>query len=332
MELTLGGFTLALNLSMQELMLLVFLLLLTVLAYWWMTRIRKERTLKLGNFDTLKEVNNRRSIANPLILVVTALTVTLLFLVATGSIQILHQQKASSTEIVLAVDNTFSMDTPDYDPTRMRMTKQRAEDWIRSLPDNSEVAVVSFSREARSVTTLTDNREQLLTALGSIDPDLSSSGTAIGDAVQLSVEMLSESPDKKEIVLVTDGVNNAGINLSESVNLAKEENVSVNIIGISSTDRTENLYEKLSEQLNLTDLSTSIPSIDEGSLSEAAGGTGGEFYSIENASGLSDSLKNTSLKEERIEPNSDHYFTILIALILITGILLYSRYGAIKIL
>lgn len=329
MEVTLGGVTLALNLLVQELMLLVFLLLLTVLAYWWMTRKRKERTLKLGNFDTLKEVNDRRSVVNTSILVVTALTVTLLFLVATGSIQILHQQQVSSTDFVLAVDNTFSMDTPDYDSTRMRMTKQRAENWIRSLPDNSEVAVVSFSREARPATTLTDDREQLMTALGSIDPDLSSSGTAIGDAVHLSVEMLSESRDEKEIVLVTDGVNNAGVNLSESVNLAKEENVSLNIIAISSTERTESLYEKLSEQLNLTDLSASIPSIDEGFLSKAAEETGGEFYSIGNASGLSDSLRSTSQQGERIELNSNYYVSVLIALILLTEILLYSRYGAI---
>lgn len=258
----------------------------------------KERLLKLTDFEAWKKIKEDGYIKGISIFFSGILALTLIFLISSGSIDIFQNEKLANRDYVLAIDNTYSMETPDYDASRLQTTKRSAETWLKSV-SASEVALVSFSLKARTLTELTDDSERLTRELGSIEADLSSAGTSIGDAINLGVEILSQSRDRKEIIVITDGENSAGVNLSESVKNAEDNNISVNIIGIKSTGRTESVYTNLYRKLNLTGRSINVPRINVTRLSEAANQTGGEFYKVDDASGIKESLRRASLTEKR---------------------------------
>merc|ERR1711965_251727 len=61
-------------------------------------------------------------------------------------------------------------------------------------------------------------------------------GTAIGDAIGISVKRLQERPaDHRVLILLTDGYNNAGaLQQSEAADLARRANVKIYTIGIGA--------------------------------------------------------------------------------------------------
>lgn len=330
MEIALGSFTIILQLPLQNIGMLIFLMALTTATYYYMRKLRKERTVKLGNFQTLKEVHGKKSIASPSILLVKVVMVVMLFLVATGSIQILSTEPVSNTDFILAMDNSQTMMIPDYPPDRLSFAKTTSREWMSRLPDRTNVSVMAFSGEVNPIKTNV-RKPEAVQAISSIEADLDTGGTAIGDAINLGVNILSESDaDGKKIVLITDGTNTVGMNVSAAIEQAREENVTVDIIGISSTDRTDQIYQNLSASLQETrDVSVEAPEIDSEKLRSHAESTGGSFYMITGQDFFTESLKKIVLKNETVELDSSYYVLIFISLLIILEMLLYSKFGAI---
>lgn len=331
MEIALGTYRLIIQLPAENIGMLLFLIGITTVAYFYMRKLRRERTVKLGNFETLKQVHGKKSIASPSVLLVKTLTVVMLFLVATGSISILSEQPVSDTDFVVAIDNSQSMLTPDYPPDRLSFAKSTTQEWITRLPSRTNISVLTFAGEASPVQTSSRNQEETSRSISSIEADLESGGTAIGDAIDLGTNILAGSNNKKKIVLVTDGSNTAGMNVSTAVEKANEENVTVDIIGISSTDSTEALFQNLSQTLQDSGFSGDLerPEVDSESLQSYAEATGGQYYGITSESFMEDSLREIVLEDETVELDSSYYVLIFISLLIISEMLLYSKFGAI---
>jgi Ca-activated chloride channel family protein len=89
--------------------------------------------------------------------------------------------------IVLAVDVSRSMLAEDVEPNRIQAAQKTIKEFLRELPNNIRIGVVTFAGTAQVVQQVTDNREVLLEA---IDRFRLQRGTATGSGLLLSLATL----------------------------------------------------------------------------------------------------------------------------------------------
>ncbi|TPV95814.1 MAG: VWA domain-containing protein [Myxococcales bacterium FL481] len=114
-------------------------------------------------------------------------------------------------DIAVALDLSESMQSQDLVPNRLEAAKVVIDDFIRRRP-NDRIGLVAFGNTASTVSPLTMDHGVLRALvkrmrLGVLD----GSQTAIGAGLGLALNRLDESQSEtKVVVLLTDGVHNAG--------------------------------------------------------------------------------------------------------------------------
>ncbi len=109
--------------------------------------------------------------------------------------------------VALCIDTSGSMSATDVEPTRAQAALQAARAFIDSVPAGTRISVVAFSSSAEVVMPASDDKDAVRDSLDRVPPP--NGGTAIGDALELAAASLPHVKHRA-IVLVTDGVNNAG--------------------------------------------------------------------------------------------------------------------------
>ncbi len=121
--------------------------------------------------------------------------------------------KREEATVVLAIDVSRSMAAKDVRPTRLGAARSAARAFVHKVPDKFRVALVSFASRASPALPPTTDRDLVEQALRSLRPGL---GTALGDAVSLSVQLgrRARSRDGRipptAVVLISDGVQQGG--------------------------------------------------------------------------------------------------------------------------
>ena len=139
-------------------------------------------------------------------------------------------------DIVMAVDVSGSMLAKDLKPNRMEALKRVAADFVQERP-NDRIGLVVYASEAYTKTPVTSDKAVILDAISSIKYDsVLQDGTGIGMGLSTAVNRLKDSKAKsKVIILLTDGVNNAGFIEPETASdIAKQYGIKVYTIGIGS--------------------------------------------------------------------------------------------------
>lgn len=125
------------------------------------------------------------------------------------------QVEASGIDIVLAIDVSGSMRARDFrldgqPADRLEVVKAVVRRFIENRPDD-RLGMVAFAGRAYLVSPLTLDHDWLLSNLERVRIGLIEDGTAVGSAIAASVNRLREQKAKsKVVILLTDGVNNAG--------------------------------------------------------------------------------------------------------------------------
>jgi len=133
--------------------------------------------------------------------------------------------------IVLCIDTSGSMASTDVAPTRSQASRAAALTFINGVPDGTRIGLVAFAAQAIPLGPLTDDRDTARDALSRLpEPN---GGTAIGDALAAAAQMLP-SGGRRAIVLVTDGVNNAGSDPLEVAEQIGAQGISIFTIGIGT--------------------------------------------------------------------------------------------------
>lgn len=162
--------------------------------------------------STLKRSRNRKIIFSLQLLTLASLIIALArpqFFKGESYIE------ASGIDIVLALDISSSMLALDLSTqhnlvTRIDVSKTVLEEFIKDRP-NDRIGLVAFAGNPYLVSPLTLNHDWLQTNLKRLKVGLVNDGTAIGDAIAMSVNRLKNLPSKSRIIiLLTDGKNNAG--------------------------------------------------------------------------------------------------------------------------
>jgi Ca-activated chloride channel family protein len=114
-------------------------------------------------------------------------------------------------DIVIALDLSTSMEAGDFRPNnRLFVAKEVLTDFINSRT-NDRIGLVVFAGAAYTQAPLTLDYAVLKEIVKQLRTRILEDGTAIGDALAVSLNRLRESEAKSRVVvLITDGDNNAG--------------------------------------------------------------------------------------------------------------------------
>jgi len=176
--------------------------------------------------------------------------------------------------IVLAMDVSRSMRAADIEPTRLGAAQKAVKDFVKDLPRNVRVGIVTFAGTAAIVQTPTDNRDELIAA---VDRFQLQRQTAIGSGLLMALSLLlpdsgidleedvfdsafsrrragatplgaPERPARKDfkpvppgsytagaIVLLSDGRRTMGPDPLKAAKMAAERGVRVHTIGFGTT-------------------------------------------------------------------------------------------------
>ncbi|MEE9382070.1 MAG: VWA domain-containing protein [Nannocystaceae bacterium] len=114
-------------------------------------------------------------------------------------------------DIALVLDMSDSMESPDLAPNRLEAAKIVIDDFVRRRP-HDRIGLVVYGSSASTVSPLTMDHDVLRRLVARLRIGvLDGSSTAIGAGLGVALNRLEQSTsDTKIIVLLTDGVHNAG--------------------------------------------------------------------------------------------------------------------------
>ncbi|GMV79620.1 MAG: BatA protein [Planctomycetota bacterium] len=263
--------------------------------------------------------------------------------------------------IQAALDTSGSMDAMDFTldgkrSSRMEAVKRVFTEFVAGAPaaglagrPDDPIGLVAFGGYADSRCPLTLDHGALVEVVKTLDtPKLledrrgnvvnedlwrEEQRTAIGDAIALSLGRLKEITAKsKVIVLLSDGVNNAGVaDPVEAARAAKEMGIRIYSIGIGQTGSA--LFP-VPDRFGKTVLRPMDVELDERLLKEVASMTGGQYFNAKDTEALRkvyaeiDRLERTETERRVFTDYHERYPAPLLAglvLLLLDGVLAATR-------
>jgi Ca-activated chloride channel family protein len=205
-------------------------------------------------------------------------------------------------DIVLSMDISGSMLAEDFKPNRIEAAKKVANEFILNRPTD-RIGLVIFSGESFTQCPLTTDQNILREQLKSIRSGLLEDGTAIGMGLATAVERLRNSKAKsKIIILLTDGVNNAGlIDPITALEIAKAYKIRVYTIGVGTEGTAPYPTQDAFGNMVMQQMPVQI---DEGLMQKFSKETGGKYYRAKDNNSLSKVYKEIDqLEKTKIEIN-----------------------------
>jgi len=217
-------------------------------------------------------------------------------------------------DIAMVLDISGSMLAEDFKPNRLEAAKNVIDNFVEGRTSD-RIGLVIFSREAFTQCPLTIDYNVLRNLLLDIRSGMIEDGTAIGNAIANGVNRLKESDAKSRIIiLLTDGVNNAGeVDPISAAEIAKAFGIRIYTIGVGT--RGEAPYPV---QTPFGTRYQMVPvEIDEEMLQKISGLTDGQYFRATNNRALVeiyekiDKLEKTKIEITSYKNASEKYHSWL---------------------
>ncbi|MBW2989762.1 VWA domain-containing protein [Candidatus Woesearchaeota archaeon] len=286
---------------------------------------KKKEAIRFSNISFIKSLigNKKRSKRSDMLFFLSLAAISLM-IIGFSNPHIPLKKTKEGVNVVLVMDVSGSMQATDYKPTRLESAKSSAEILLKSLKPKDHAGIVIFESGATTAAYLSPFKEKVIEKLRGIAPK--EGKTAIGDGLSLGIDMATSIANKKKVViLLSDGVNNAGvISPEESVAFAKANDIQVYSIGMGSEGRVVLGYDFFGRP--------QYAELDEGTLKAIASETGGEYFKSVDEKTLSQIYKSISenIKREKEETNIKDWF--FLGALIIFLIQIYLRYGGRRII
>ena len=302
---------------------LLFLWIVPLLYYFYRIycKKRKEAALKFSTLSVVKEASgrNKRGVKFrahlPFIILIIAIA---LIIVGLADPMIPLKRAKEGVNVVLAIDDSGSMQATDYQPTRLEAAKDAAEMLIKSLKAKDNVGIVIFESGATTASYLSPFKDKAIEKLEGIEPR--TGRTALGDGLALAIDMATSIPNKKKVViLLSDGVNNAGVvSPQEAIQFAKTNRIQVYTVGLGSEKPAVIGYDFFGN-----------PQLDEQTLKIIAADTGGIYYKSVNEKTLDEIYARIGehIKREWEDTSiKDWFFIATFIMLLVDMYIIYGKY------
>ena len=323
--------------------------------YLWLLHRRGKAALRYSSVHMVREASGRSWRRHvPPALVFLALAVLALAVARPVARLTLPWTRSS---IMLAMDVSLSMRVTDVKPTRLAAAQQAAKEFLRELPRNIDVALVTFAASAQVAQAATTDRASLVEAIDAFQMQI---GTAVGSAIVVCLAELfpdegislgdmtfgaqhkarvGEDPPKKPtkqvapvapgsydsaaIVLLSDGRRTTGVDTLEAAKMAADHGVRIYVIGLGTVDGNVSSGEGLAIYMQL----------DEPTLREVASMTGGEYHHAGTAEDLRSVYRHLGsrvqvrARETELAPWLALVAAILVAVAASLSLLWFARIG-----
>ena len=266
---------------------------------------KKKEAIKFSNLEFIKSAEaNKRKSHRDLWLLFISLAAIGSMIVGFANPHIPLEQSKEGVNVVLVVDVSGSMQATDYKPDRLEAAKNSAKILVESLLPKDNSGIVIFGTGATTAAYLSPDKDKVLEKLSNIAP--TNGETAIGDGLSLGIDMATSIQNQKKVViLLSDGVSNAGvISTSEAISFAKSNNIQVYTVGLGSKDKTLLGYDFFGNP--------QYAELDENTLKSIADKTGGKYFKSVDPKTLNEIYQNiiSDIKREKEETNIKDWFFI----------------------
>ena len=280
--------------------------------WWWMRRRRRRAAIRVTSIALVRaavpgRTSWRRRI--PAALLVSGFAV---LGVGAARPHVTVPVPSTSATIVLALDISGSMCSTDVDPNRITAAEKATSDFISSQAGGPRIGLVAFAGTAGLLVPPTHDTHTLLSALDGLT---TSRGTAIGQAILTSLDVIAQADPavaptgartEKDrgagyaddaIVVLTDGANTQGVDPQTAARQAADRHVRVFTIGFGTTHPAPLVCDGMQFGGGFGGFSgfngRHNPLIaDDAALKRIASTTGAAFYRAQNAGQLQDALAN----------------------------------------
>lgn len=248
-------------------------------VYVWVQLHRRSYAMRFSNLELLRTLTprgigwRRHASAGALVLSLLILAVGM----ARPSVDV--KQPMERATVILAIDVSLSMQATDVEPNRLRAAQAAAKQFVKQLPENFNIGVVSFAKSANVVASPTKDRDQVYSAINGLQL---AESTATGEAVFTSLQAIASVPadgaqgaPPARIVLLSDGYRTYGRTIEDAGKASSAANVPVSTIAFG-TDHG---------RVTIGGQTTPVP-VDKISLHKLAELTKGHYYEAASAGEL----------------------------------------------
>jgi Ca-activated chloride channel family protein len=216
---------------------LLFVPLGMLLLFLW-TQLWKKRTKrKFSDLKLLKRLSPDQSLFKSVLKFITLSLGFLCLIIALVNPKIgtsLQTVKREGVDIVFAIDVSKSMLAEDIAPSRLEKAKQLTTQIINNLVSD-RVGIIAYAAKAVPQLPITTDYSAAKMFLQNMNTDmLSSQGTAIDEAIQLSRSYYNdEEQTNRVLVIISDGEdhNNLSLDVAEA---AAKEGIKIFTIGVGT--------------------------------------------------------------------------------------------------
>ena len=279
----------------------LFLLIPLAIVWYFFKKNEEKPTLKISSLKGFKATSSLLPKLKPILFVfrIVALSALILAMARPRKVDVTNKNNITKgIDIVIASDVSGSMLAKDLKPNRMEALKDVAANFVEARV-NDRIGIVVYAAEAYTKTPVTSDKAVVLEAINSIQYDnVLQDGTAIGMGLATAVNRLKDSKAKsKVIILMTDGVNNAGfLEPISAAEIAVEYGIKVYTIGIGTNGNAMFPYAYAPNGKGF--LFKMMPvQIDELLMKDIAKKTGGKYFRAQNNSNLESIYKEINKLE-----------------------------------
>lgn len=316
------------------------LLILPFLTMWYVLKHKQQNaSLKVSALQAFGKQSQLWSLVKHLLFLLRLTAIGLIIVAMARPQTVDVSSKIKNTlgiDIVMAIDVSASMLAKDLKPSRLEALKTVAGKFIARRP-NDRIGLVEYAGESYTRTPITSDKNIVLKSMKEIEYNtIITGGTAIGMGLATSVNRIKDSKSKsKVIILLTDGVNNAGfIDPLTAAELAKEYEIKIYSIGLGTNGLALSpVGINARGKLNYANIQVEI---DEELLTQISEMSGGKYFRATNNSKLKeiydeiDKLEKTEIEEFRYYSVDEKFRVFLIPAIILIVFELLMKFTILK--
>ena len=310
-----------------------------LILWYYLNRNKLNNSIKFSDSSAFENSGNFYSNFKLLLKVFRLISLALI-ITALARPQIIDTSTRVKTnngiDIIMAIDVSASMLAKDLKPNRLDALKNVADEFIKNRVSD-RIGLVEYAGESYTKTPLTTDKSIILKSLREIKyNNIIEGGTAIGMGLATSVNRIKDSNSKsKVIILLTDGVNNAGfIDPLTAAELAKEYDIKIYSIGLGTNGLALSpVGINARGKLNYANIQVEI---DEELLTQISEMSGGKYFRATDNSKLKeiydeiDKLEKTEIEEFKYYSVDEKFRVFLIPAIILIVFELLMKFTILK--
>lgn len=216
---------------------LLFLVLGMVVLFFWTALWRRKTKRLYASAELLKRLSPDQSRFKAMLKLVVLAMAVVCFCIALVNPKVgtkLETVKREGVDIVFAIDVSKSMLAEDVAPSRLEKAQQLTAQIINNLVSD-RVGIIAYAGKAVPQLPITTDYAAAKMFLQNMNTDmLSSQGTAIDEAIQLSRTYFNDAEQTNRVlVIISDGEDHKDLNLGVAKAAAKE-GIKIFTIGVGS--------------------------------------------------------------------------------------------------